>query len=43
MNPPIEHPYEIINEELSKSTTASEKWRLQQMLTTEEFGNCRPP
>ena len=40
-NPPAEQPYEILKRELMNCTSVSEQQRLQQLLTTEEHGDCK--
>ena len=42
LNPPDETPYEVLKQELTKRTSASEHRRLQQLLTAEELGDRKP-
>ena len=42
LHPPEETPYEVLKQELTKRTSASEQRRLQQLLTTEELGDRKP-
>lgn len=42
LKPPGENPYNIIKEQLTKRTTASEQRRLQQLFSTEELGDRKP-
>ena len=42
LNLPEDIPYEVLKTELTKCTSASEQRRLQQLLTAEKLGNCKP-
>ena len=42
LKPPAENPYNIIKEQLTKRTAASEQCRLQQLFSTEELGDRKP-
>ena len=42
LKPPGENPYNVIKEQLTKRTAASEQCRLQQLFSTEELGDCKP-
>ena len=42
LKPPEENPYDILKAQLIKRTAASEQRRLQQLLSTEELGDCKP-
>nr|KAH7985353.1 hypothetical protein HPB52_025698 [Rhipicephalus sanguineus] len=40
--PPADHPYDHPADTLIRSTTDSEQHRLQQLITLEENGDCKP-
>ena len=42
LRPPEENPYNTLKAQLIKRTAASEQRRLQQLLSTEELGDCKP-
>lgn len=42
LKPPAERPYDILREQLTKRTAASEQRKLQQLFTTEELGDRKP-
>ena len=42
LSPPDDNPYYVLRTELIKRTAASEQWRLQQLLTSEELGDKKP-
>ena len=42
LRPPTENPYDVLKEQLTKRTAASEQRRLQQLLNSEELGDRKP-
>ena len=42
LKPPVEYPYKVIKEQLTKRTATSEQCRLQQLFSTEELGDRKP-
>ena len=42
MNPPEEEPYDVLKGTLIKSTTPSEQWSFQQLLSTKNLGDQKP-
>lgn len=42
LNPPKDTPYKMLKRQLTTRTSASEQWQLQQLLTVEELGDCKP-
>ena len=41
-NPPTDHPYVVLKEQLTKRTSLSEQRKLQQLLTGKELGDRKP-
>ena len=42
LRPPVDNPYTLLREQLTKCTTASEQHKLQQLFTGEELGDRKP-
>ena len=42
LNPPADTPYDVLREQLTRRTAASEQRKLQQLFTTEELGDRKP-
>lgn len=42
LRPPADRPYDVLREQLTRRTAASEQRKLQQLFTTEELGDQKP-